>query len=323
MNEVSWGGGSTPSPLKSCYREYTVMTFFRFHPRYEDKVMLLVFLAPVIMLFLFLCYLVIQNIILSFSNYHYLIGRRQFVGINNYRTVLTTKAFWDALRINVILTVTTVVGQLLLGLGAALLIRRSSRLTVILRSIFLIPYVLPVIVTALIWRWLFVDGYGLISYILERIGILPAGGSPLSNPTLALPAVILVNIWRGFPFAMVMYLAALQQIPQSEYEAAKVDGANGVQLFRWITLPHLKSITITLLILRTIWVFNWFDLVYLLTGGGPAGKTQHLPLLVYIAGMGQYQFGYASATAVLMSLGVLLLLVPILLLWRKTEEVQV
>jgi len=116
-----------------------------------------------------------------------------------------------------------------------------------------------------------------------------------------MPAAIVVGIWRGFPFAMIVYWAALQAIPGEEYEAARVDGAGIVQEFWHITIPHLKHITLVLVVLRTLWMFNYFDLLYLLTKGGPAGATQHLPIMVYITSFGLFRFGEAAAIAGLMA----------------------
>ena len=149
---------------------------------------------------------------------------------------------------------------------------------------------------------MFNDFYGILSFLLVLVGLLPPNTSPFASVELAMPTAILVSVWRGFPFAMIVFWAALQAIPQQQYEAARVDGAGPVQEFLHITLPNLKHITVVLLILRTLWMFNYFDLLYLLTKGGPAGATQHLPILVYITSFGLFRFGEAAAIAGLMAI---------------------
>jgi multiple sugar transport system permease protein len=172
----------------------------------------------------------------------------------------------------------------------------------VIRTLLLIPYIVPAIATAITWRWMFNDFYGILSFVLALAGALPPQTSPFASIELAMPTAIVVSVWRGFPFVMIVYWAALQAIPDDVYEAARVDGAGAWQEFLHITLPHLKHITVVLLILRTLWMFNYFDLLFLLTKGGPAGATQHLPILIYITSFGLFRFGEAAAIAALMAL---------------------
>ena len=260
------------------------------------------FLLPT---FVFLVSLVIYpvayNAYLSLQDDNYMLGLRRFVGIRHYAELLQDAVFWRSLGNNLVWTVGGVGGQLVLGLAAALLLDVPGRGMAVVRTLLLLPYVVPVIATAITWRWMFNDFYGILSFFLATIGMLPPQTSPFASLELAMPAAIVVGIWRGFPFAMIVYWAALQAIPGEEYEAARVDGAGIVQEFWHITIPHLKHITLVLVVLRTLWMFNYFDLLYLLTKGGPAGATQHLPIMVYITSFGLFRFGEAAAIAGLMA----------------------
>jgi multiple sugar transport system permease protein len=260
------------------------------------------FLLPTLaFLVVLVAYPVAYNVYLSFQDYNYLLGTSRFVGLQHYVQVLHDPVFWRSLGNNLVWTFGGVGGQLLLGLAAAMLLDGPGRGMALVRTLLLIPYVVPAIATAITWRWMFNDFYGILSFLLTGVGLLPGQTSPFASVELAMPAAICVGIWRGFPFAMIVYWATLRGIPTEEYEAARVDGAGGWQEFWSITLPHLKHITLVLVVLRTLWMFNYFDLLYLLTKGGPAGATQHLPILVYITSFGLFRFGEAAAIAGLMA----------------------
>src|SRR5262249_54350077 len=167
------------------------------------------------------------------------------------------------------------------------------------------PYVVPVIAVALFWRWLLDGSFGLVSHLLQAAALLPPNQSPLALPDGAMAAVILANVWRGFPFVMISYWAALQGIPREQYEAAWVDGAGAWAEFRHVTLPNLLDVTKAMVVLRLIWTVTFFDIVWLITRGGPGGATQHWPIWIYEESMGFFRFGYGAALA--LSLAVVLL----------------
>ena len=267
----------------------------------RDRLGVLFLLPTLVFLVVLIAYPVAYNAYLSFQDYNYLLGVSRFVGFQHYDHFLHDPVFWRSLWNNLVWTLGGVGGQLLLGLAAALLLDGPGRGIAFARTLLLIPYVVPAIATAITWRWMFNDFYGVLSFLFAVAGILPAQTSPFASVDLAMPAAIGVGVWRGFPFAMIVYWAALQGIPEEEYEAARVDGAGWLQELWHITLPHLKHITLVLLVLRTLWMFNYFDLLYLLTRGGPAGATQHLPILVYITSFGLFRFGEAAAIAGLMA----------------------
>jgi multiple sugar transport system permease protein len=285
-----------------------------------DHAVKVYFLIPsVLFLVALILYPVFSAIVQSFVKSDYFAGTATFVGFENYLKVFGRLEFWNALKVDVIWTIGCIIGQFALGLVAALLISRPGRAMVAVRSILLIPYIIPAISLTLVFRWMLNDTYGIITHILTNLGIQAADTSLLSMPGYALMVVMLVEVYRTFPFLMICYWASLQAIPQDLYEAAGIDGANGWQQFLYITLPNLKTITLTLLILRTIWEFNYFDVIYLLTKGGPAQATQHLPILVYMQSMGMFDFGTATAISIIMGLILTAFIIFYLKIFGKEE----
>jgi len=243
---------------------------------------------------------VFQTIKQSFFNINFVSGTNSFIGLANYISIFKDDSFVNALKINIVWTVGSVLCQMLLGLLTALLINKESKINKLIRSILLTPYVIPIISLVLLFQWMLNDTYGILTRFLANVGLLKDGASLLASTATALPTVIAVNVLRSFPFCMINYLGGIQSIPQSQYESAMIDGANNWQKFIYITWPSLRSITYSLLILRVIWEFNAFDLVYLMTGGGPAQSTQHLPILIYTEAIGKFNFGRASAMSIIM-----------------------
>lgn len=245
---------------------------------------------------------VVKTTIQSFFESNYFSGVSNFVGLSNYAKVLSDPVFWKALTVDLIWTLGSLIGQIVIGLALAMLINKEGKAMVVIRTLLLVPYIIPVVAMALTFRWMLNDTYGIVSRWLNDLGLLASGASLLSQVSTALPTVILINIYRSAPFAMICYWAALQSISPDIYEASSIDGACGWKKFLYITLPNLKTITLTLLIIRTIWNFNYYDLIYLLTQGGPAQSTQHLPILIYTDAMGMFDFNTASTISMLMGI---------------------
>jgi multiple sugar transport system permease protein len=243
-----------------------------------------------------------------------------FVGLENYGRAIRDPAFMRNLANTVIWTIGSLVGQLGLGLLAALAINRKIRGIAFFRSLFIIPYIVPAVALAMLVKWLLDSRYGLISYGLQGLGWLPPDQTPLSLESWAMPTVILANIWRGFPFAMLIYWAALQGIDQGQYDAAQVDGANKLQEFWHVTLPALRNATFALLVLRGIWSATYFDIVYLITGGGPLGKTETWPIWIHREAVGQFDTGFASAVAVIMAVALLVVIAVYVRITRYGKE---
>ncbi|MCK2025474.1 sugar ABC transporter permease [Microbacterium sp. SSW1-47] len=266
------------------------------------------FVAPsLLIVVLLLFYPVVSSVVYSFTNRHLLRPAVDFVGIDNFVAVLQSEQFWNAFRVSLLWTVASIAGQLLVGFVAAIALNRIRHLTGLFRTLLIIPWAFPAIVIAFGWRWILNDVYGFLPNLLTRLGLTAQNVSFLSNPDAVMLTVLAINIWFGAPLFMVNILAALKTVPAEQFEAATVDGANAWQRFAFITLPHVKKVVGLLVILRSIWVFNNFELLFLLTGGGPAGLTETLPIFAYRTGWGLQQLGVASAITVLLLVFLLLL----------------
>ena len=274
---------------------------------YEKKHKLIgfAFAVPVIIFLLaFVLYPVIYNVWLSFTDTSLIKKTSSFIGLKNYVKMFGNKLFMKYLWNTCKWTFWSVLGQLVVGLGIAVLISRPMKGGSALRSFLLIPYVVPAVTLALVTKWVMNSDYGIISYWLQQAGLLEMRQSLLAMEGPAMWVVVILNIWRSYPFPMLIYWAALKGIDRQMYEAAMVDGANRWQTFIRMTLPQLTNTTIVLAVLRTIWTATYYDLIYMVTGGGPAGSTTHLPILIYQSSFGSYQIGYAAAIS--MVLGVLM-----------------
>ncbi|MCZ7545536.1 MAG: sugar ABC transporter permease [Anaerolineae bacterium] len=182
------------------------------------------------------------------------------------------------------------------------------------------PWVVPSVVAALCWRWIYAGEYGILNHMLQQVGLIQRPLQWLSTPDLAMPAVIAVGIWKWVPFMAVVMLAGLQSIPKELYEAAEVDGANIVQRFRQITMPHVRNLSLIATLLSFIWTFNHFDIVYVMTKGGPANATHLLSTYSYLSAFAYFDIGYAAAMAVVMLVALTVLAVPYLRLMRGESQ---
>jgi multiple sugar transport system permease protein len=188
--------------------------------------------------------------------------------------------------------------KMVLGVVMALVLTSNIRWRSFWTGVLLIPWVAPTVVSALNFLWIFDGSLGVLNYLLVRVfRILPQGVGWLSEPHTAMASVIAVNIWRGFPFFGISFLAGMRAIPGELYEAAAVDGASTLQRFRHVTLPGIRNIMIIVLLLSTIWTFNDFQIVYILTKGGPGGTTMVMPVLTYETAFGAQRLGEAIAVA--------------------------
>jgi len=267
-------------------------------------------------------YPIIQSIIVSLQNQNMSSSNpEEFVGLQHYsRALFDEPVFWASLGKTIIWTAGSVLGAYLVALSLALLLNTSIRGRGVFRALFLIPWVIPEVATALLWKWLYADEFGVLNFVLMRFGIVRQPVLWLADTSLALPAVILVQIWKLYPVMFIVLLAALQNVPKELYEAATIDGANLWQRFRFVTMPFIKSTSLIVTLLASIWTFQAFDIVYLLTGGGPADATKILPTYVYDKAFWGLEIGYAAAIAILMMLGLIIISVAFLLAYRSQAE---
>jgi ABC-type sugar transport system permease subunit len=224
-------------------------------------------------------------------------------GVQNFREILSEGRFFSSLAKSLMFTFVSVFAKLVLGLTLALLLNRPFRGRGLFRAYFFLPWAIPWFTVAILFLWLFRLTGGL-NTMLGAVGIFPVFWL---GRDLALISGIIANVWKGFPFFMVSLLAGLQTIPRELYEAAQVDGAGPLQQFLHITLPGLRNVILIVCTLSTLWTFGLFELLYIMTGGGPGDASKVLPILVYETGISMYQFGKGSAMAVLT--------VPLILIW--------
>ena len=268
----------------------------------------------------FVAYPIFDTIRLAFSSVDFFSFDATFTGLTNFADALGSQKFWPVLSHTVVWTVWSLLGQFALGLAAALAINTNLPGMAVIRTVLLLPYVVPVIALALFWRWMLDGSFGIASFALQSLGMLAPDHSPLTSTSGAMVAVIIANVWRGFPFVMISYWAALQSIPEEQYESARVDGASAWQQFRYITLPHLAGVTKTLFVLRLIWTATFFDIVWLISSGGPAGATEHWPIWIFQETMGYFRFGMGAALSILLGLGLLGVITIYGLLVRPRRE---
>jgi len=242
-----------------------------------------------------------------------------FVGLGNYRRLLRDETFWLTLWNSFVWVFGSVSLQFVGGFAAALLLHQSFRGRAFVRTVTLLPWIVPGVVVALVWEWLYQPNYGVINDVLLRLGWLQERVAWLSDPALAMPAVIATNVWRGVPFFAVMLLAGLQAIPDELYEAARVDGARVIQRFRHITLPLLRPIIIVATATRIIWTFNYADLIFVMTSGGPANATQITSTYTLVTAYTNLDFGYAATLSVVL---LVIMLVFTILYLRVTRGIE-
>jgi ABC-type sugar transport system permease subunit len=224
-----------------------------------------------------------------------------FVGFENYVRLAGDGFFRRAVWNSLIFTFGSVVFKLILGMAMALVLTSNIRFRSLFTGLLLVPWVAPTVVSALNFLWIYDGSLGVLNYLLVRVfRVLPQGVGWLSEAGTAMASVIFVNIWRGFPFFGISFLAGMKAVPGELYEAASVDGANAVQRFFNVTLPSLRNILIIVVLLSTIWTFNDFGIVYILTKGGPGGATMVLPVFTYEMAFGAQRLGDAIAVALYM-----------------------
>lgn len=291
----------------------------RWLPDRRARTGLLFALPSALFLIAFVLYPVIDAIRLTVVSVDFATDTETFVGLANFAAMLRDPKFLPVALNTAIWTVFSLIGQFGLGLVAAIAINRNLPGMSLIRTVLLLPYVVPVIAIALFWRWMLDGSYGIISHMLQSFQLLAPQQTPLADPLGAMTSVVLANIWRGFPFVMISYWAALQSIPEEEYEAARIDGAGLWQEFRYVTLPHLARITKVMLVLRLIWTVTFFDIIWLITKGGPGGATEHWPIWIYQETMGFFRFGYGAALAFTLAVALAVLCGLYMLLLRRSE----
>ena len=229
-----------------------------------------------------------------------------FVGLQNYQDILSSDTFWKITQNTLVWTIGSTLGSFALGFGAALVVQREFIGRGVIRAILLIPWVISFVSAAYVWRWLYHSDFGLISGTLKEWGIIDKNLILLDNIHRVLPALIVVNIWKEFPFVMIMMLAGLQTVPDQLMRAARMDGANAWGRFWHITVPHLLGVILITTLLLVVVNLNSFGLVWIMTGGGPANASQLWITEIYSIAFRSIRYGEASAFSVILFLFMML-----------------
>ena len=281
---------------------------------------IILFLLPALSFyFVFELFPIFYSLYISFFEWH-IIGDVRFVGLENYFKIFSDPVFIVALRNTFIYTIVTVPTQIFFGLAIALLLNQKIRGKVTFRALYYIPVITSWTVVSLIWKWIYDPVYGFLNYVLLSLGAIREPVRWLQDPSVALCAVMLVTIWKGIGWNMVIFLAGLQTIPQSLYDAALIDGANRWRRFRYITLPLLRPVIATVTVLLTIGALNAFVQIYILTAGGPLHSTEVINTYLYKNAFSYLNFGYASSMAMfLLALTLTISIVQRKVLSKKIE----
>lgn len=257
------------------------------------------FIAPAVgYLAVFMLFPLVRGIQLSFTDTKLVNpGGGDFIAVDNYAELISNEHFWNSLWATLVYTTATVVFSLLIGTIVAVLINRPFRGRAIVRAILTFPYATPTVAVALIFVWMYNQSSGVLN---ETIGVFGIGETGwLTDPAFGMFSVVLTTVWKVFPFVMLVILAALQSVPEELFEATRIDGADGLSTFRAIVLPHLMPTLRVVALLMTIWSIRRFEIIYLLTGGGPVETTNTLVINIYRQAFSEQQLGVAAAIGVL------------------------
>lgn len=259
-------------------------------------------LPTLILIGLIIVYPLIEAVQLSFTNRTFINPNPDFIGLANYTRIFESAQFRDVVVNSFVWTIAVVGGQFVVGLAVALLFNQQFRGRGLVRSLIVIPWVTPGVIAALLWRLLYEPQLGIINGALAAIGVQNPMVPWLSQGSTAMLAVIIAAIWKGAPFSVVMYLAALQNVSEDLMDAAKVDGANAWARLRHVILPEIMPIVRVTILLTTVATFNYFDLIYIMTGGGPLRSTHIFPTWIYDQAFAQARTGLAAAYGIVSTL---------------------
>jgi multiple sugar transport system permease protein len=256
----------------------------------------------------------------SFYRINTVTRQETWVGLGNYSKVLNSQEFWNSFYRSLYWTTGAMISQMVCGIGLALVLHKQVRGRSFVRGLVLFPYLVPAIVAVLVWRWIFSDTVGVANWVLvDLIGIIDR---PVSwfHPDWVMLSVIVMSLWKYLPYWALFVLARLQTMPTELHEAAEIDGASAWQRFWYITLPWILPVVIVLLVLRTIWAFNEFDMVYLPAGGGPLSFTTTVPVYIRHVAFGVGDIGHAAAVAMVMLVMVAVLSNVYFWVYRRAER---
>ena len=284
----------------------------------KKKVLPYTLVTPVVFLmFILYSYPIILTFIYSFQDVSLIAGRGKFIGLQNYIDLIKDPNFYHTLKLTLKYTIVTVTLKITLGFVMALLLNSDIHLKKGLRFLMLIPWALPQVAVAIIWKWILDGNYGYLNFLLQKIGVIEKSIAWLSDPTTAFYCTSIVDAWLGIPMVALMFLSGLSSIPLELYDASKVDGVNCFQRFIYVTLPGIKKVFLIILTLVSIWTFNSFNVINVLTKGGPMSATQTLIYKIYKETFTKFNLGMSSAMSMIVCV---LLTFLSLLYWKQIRK---
>ena len=296
------------------------------HPHNDRKPFLQRHLGPVLTLpaltviFGVLVIPVVYALMTSFSKVNPSDHSLTFTGLANYAKIFSDKYFWNSLKLTLVFTIVTVFAEIVLGVGAALVLNQPFRGRGFVRGVMILPWALPSVVNAVLWKWIFHANYGALNALLSQIGLISKYKLWLGTPKSAFWCVVAANIWKETPYVVLLTIAALSNISSDYYEAARVDGSNAWKSFWRITLPLISPVVMILTITKTIWALQTFDLVHIMTGGGPASGTELMSVYIQKNTFKYLEFGYGAAMSFILMLVCLVLTVIYIRSFTEKEE---
>lgn len=289
----------------------------------NDKWYLLMLLPALAFICFFIFYPLVQGGVMAFQNYSlFNLKDIKFIGFDNFKEIILGKSvnFWQVLWNTVRWTVLSLVFQFLLGLLLAMMLRKPFRGRSVYCGFVFYPWALCGFAIGLIWTWLFNGQFGVINDLLMKLGIIKENIGWLSNPKIAMYSVVISNVWYGIPYFGIMLLAALQSVPNELYEAATLDGCSGVQQFFHVTIPYIKPTIISTVLLRSMWIVNFPDLIYAMTNGGPVNSTHILGTMMINKVFKEFDYGVGSAYGVIIMVLLLCYAMIYLKITRASED---
>jgi len=271
---------------------------------------------PLIFLAALVGYPLVYGVLLSLE--HRSVGKpATFIGLENFITDFHDPIFWRVAVNTFVYTIAATLLKMVGGLALALAMNQHFRMKNLIRALLLLPFIVPTVLSTVAWMWMLDPAFSVVNRLLIAVGATPPGPSWLGNPVLAMFSIIMINTWRGLPFYGITLLAGLQTVSPELYEAATIDGASGWQRFRFVTLPLLKPIILIVTLFSVIFTFADFQLVYVLTHGGPQNATQLFATYAFDIGMGAGQLGLGASVALMMLPALALLIVALTLYMRR------
>lgn len=276
----------------------------------KNNIHYLYLLPSVIIMAVMMGFPILYNMGMSFFNWKLRSNDRSFAGFENYIKVMSDDKFFKIIAVTVIWTAAGIVLQMVIGIGLALFVDTLTKGKKYMRTILLIPWIIPGVVSALMWKWMLQADVGIVNYILQNLKLTDKNILFLSDVNLALIVLILINVWKATPFWFLMVTASLQNKPCDQMEAASIDGAKYRHILRYVILPHLSPIIASTGVLTTIWTLNYFDLIWVITKGGPMDATSTLPVYTYRLAFEFNDFGQSAAMAIISLIIVSIVCIP-------------